>query len=184
MVEADEVIYRRYLAQHSDEDFRIILERHKESLVLFLLSYVHNMDDAEELMIDTFAEISAGASFAGKSSFKTWLFSIGKNLALMHLRQNKKKLLLDPLGEDEFYDENISLESDALKKELNRHIYEALGRINDDYRKVLILLYFEEMSPEEIGHVMKKSRKQIYNLIARSRNALKEEMERMGYEYA
>ena len=50
MIESDELIYRRYLAERNEEDFRILLERHKESLMLFLCSFVHNMEDAEELM--------------------------------------------------------------------------------------------------------------------------------------
>ena len=78
MHETDELIYSRYLAEHSDDDFRILLERHRESLMLFLMSFVHNMEDAEELMLDAYAEVAAGTSFSGKSSFKTWLFSIGK----------------------------------------------------------------------------------------------------------
>ena len=81
MFETDEVIYSRYLAEHDEKDFRILLERYREGLTLFLMGYVHNMEDAEELMLDTYAEVAAGAHFSGKSSFKTWLFSIGKNLA-------------------------------------------------------------------------------------------------------
>jgi RNA polymerase sigma-70 factor (ECF subfamily) len=46
------------------------------------------MTVAEELSLDAFAEVAAGPTFfSDKSSFKTWLFSIGKNLALMQLRK-------------------------------------------------------------------------------------------------
>ena len=57
MVESDELIYSRFLADHNEEDFRVLLERHRESLMLFIYSFVHNMDDAEDLMIDAFARI-------------------------------------------------------------------------------------------------------------------------------
>ena len=88
-MESDEQIYSRYLAHRSEGDFRILLERHRESLTLFLYSFVRNMEDAEELSLDAYAEAAAGANYAGKSTFKTWLFSIGKNLALMHLRKRR-----------------------------------------------------------------------------------------------
>ena len=69
MIETDEILYSRFLAERSEDAFRILLERHRESLMLFLLSYVHNMEDAEELMLDAYAEAAAGAGFSGKSSF-------------------------------------------------------------------------------------------------------------------
>lgn len=90
MIESDELIYSRFLAEEKEDDFRILLERHKESLTLFLYSIVHNMEDAEEIMLDTYAEAAAGkTAFSGRSSFKTWLFSIGKKMALAHLRKAK-----------------------------------------------------------------------------------------------
>ena len=78
MQEPDESLYLRYMEQRREADFRILFERHKESLTLFLFGYVHNMEDAEELMMDAYAQAAAGSGFAGRSSFKTWLFAIGK----------------------------------------------------------------------------------------------------------
>ena len=56
----DEVIYSRFLKERNEEDLRILLIRHKDPLLFFLYGYVHNMKDAEELMIDSFAEVAAG----------------------------------------------------------------------------------------------------------------------------
>lgn len=180
MFETDETLYRRYLAEHKEEDFRILLERHRESLTLFLCSYVRSLEDAEELMLDAFAAAAAGPTvFSGRSSFKTWLFSIGKKLALMHLRKARTSV---PLPQAETDGETAELA--LLRDERDRTLYRALDRLNGDYRQILILLYFEQMSHEEAGCVMGKTRKQIYNLAERGRKALKEELERMGFEYA
>lgn len=181
MHETDELIYSRYLAEHNEDDFRILLERHRESFTLFLMSFVHNMEDAEELMLDAYAEVAAETSYSGKSSFKTWLFSIGKKMALMHLR--KKRFLFIPLDEQD----NTTAappEMDILREDSNRQLYQAMECLKAEYRQILILLYFEDMSHEDAGRVMGKSRKQIYNLTQRSRKALKEELERMGFDYA
>ena len=41
-------------------------------------------------MMDAFAVAASGTSrFRGNSSFKTWLFAIGRNLAMKHLRKNR-----------------------------------------------------------------------------------------------
>ncbi len=181
MFETDEVIYSRYLAEHDEKDFRILLERYREGLTLFLMGYVHNMEDAEELMLDTYAEVAAGAHFSGKSSFKTWLFSIGKNLAYMRLRK-RRFTFKEP---EEWKDEEADPpEFDILKEERNHQLYQALSRLKEDYRQILILLYFEEMTHEEAGKVMGKTKKQTYHLADRGKTALREVLERMGFDYA
>lgn len=175
---SDEDVYKRFLEQHNNEDFRILLERHREGLLLFLMSIVHNMDDAEELMLDTFAEAASATSFSGKSSFKTWLYSVGKHQAFMMLRKNRRIVSFSEEYVDEPSEDTPELA--ILNKERNQILFTALQRVNDEYRQVLTLLYFEEMSPDEIEKVMGKSRKQIYNLTERGKKALKTELERMG----
>lgn len=180
MVDTDEIIYNRYLRERSEDDLRILLERHRDSLVLFLFSFIHDMDDAEELMLDSYADIAAGSRFSGKSSFKTWLFSIGKHKALMYLRKKKVYLELEEDIEDEV---SVPPELTVLGKERNLELYRAMEKIKDEYRQVLILLFFEEMSVEETARVMGKTRKQIYNLYERGKKSLKDELERTGFSY-
>lgn len=183
--ETDEALYDRFLASRDEAAFRILVERHKESLLLFINGYVHNLDDAEELMVDTFAETVAGPTlFSGRSSFKTWLFSIGKNLALMYIRKNRRLPMADKELDEDVSDPGKTPELQVITDERNRQLYMALKQLNSDYRQILILLYFEQMSHEEAGKVMGKNRRQIYHLAERGRAALKEKLERMGFAYA
>ncbi len=185
MNETDEDLYDRYLASNDESAFRVLVERHKASLLLFINGYVHNLDDAEELMVDTFAETAAGPTlFSGRSSFKTWLFSIGKNLALMHLRKNKRHRMAEEEISETVSDPADTPELKVIEDEKKRQVYLALQQIHSDYRQILILLYFEEMSHEEAGKVMGKNRRQTYHLAERGRAALKETLERMGFSYA
>ncbi len=195
--DSDETVYSRFLADRNEDDLLILIKRHRESLTLFLKGFVNNTGDAEELMMDAFAEIAAGPTlFSARSSFKTWLFSIGKKLALMRIRKARRfvPLMQDPGNiqgslkekrpDEELPDETaISPESEILKSEQNRLLYEAMAKLNGEYRRILVLLYFEDMSCEEAGQVMGKSRKQVYHLAERSRGALKEQLKRMGFEY-
>ena len=180
MIETDELIYRPFLAEHQEDDFRVLLERHREGMVLFLYGYVHSMEDAEDLMLDAFAEAAAGAHFSGKSTFRTWLFAIGKKLALRHLRRHRFASGYQTLPDETAQQPEL----DILREERSRQLYQALSRLKEEYRQVLILLYFEEMSHDEAALVMGKTRKQIYNLAERGRKALKDQLERMGFDHA
>lgn len=178
---SDEELYRLYLARGDEEALRELLVRHRESLTLFLFGYVRSMEDAEELMLDAYAEAAAGADFAGKSTFKTWLFSIGKKMALMRLRKQRFTAEKPFEQTDEIA---APPELNILREERNRQLYKALSQLKQEYRQILILLYFEEMSHEEVGRIMGKNRKQIYNLAVRGRAALREQLERMGFDDA
>ncbi len=181
MDETDETLYNRFLAEHKEDDFRILLERHRESLTLFLYGIVNSMEDAEELMLDAYAEAAAGAGFSGRSSFKTWLFAIGKKMALARIRRRRF-----PVGEmNDGPDETAEPpEMELLRDERDRSLYQALRRLKGEYRHILILLYFEHMDHEEAARVMGKNKKQVYHLAERGRKALREELERMGFDYA
>lgn len=180
MQETDENLYFRYLTNGDSEDLRILLERYSESLTLFINGYVHNMEDAEELMLDAFAIVASGMSrFKGKSSFKTWLFAIGRNLAFKHIKRHR--IQIEPLNEETVQaEEQAEAELKLLKEERNAMFYSALKQLNPDYRQAIYLVYFEDMSIEEAALVMGKGRKQFYNLVSRARASMKRILERMG----
>ena len=70
------------------------------------------------------------------------------------------------------------LEDEFIRKERERELHEALGRLHEDYRTVLHLIYFEDMSYEQAGRIMKKNIKQIENLAYRARISLRKELEK------
>lgn len=179
MRETDEELYRVYLAEGSEDALRELLLRHRESLTLFLFGYVRNMDDAEELMLDAFAVAAARtAAFGGRSSFRTWLFGIGRHLAQRRMKHRREL----PAGE--LAGEGDSPELELLQNERKKQLYEAMERLNPEYRQALYLLYFEDMDAEEAAKAMGKTKKQVYNLTERGKKALRAELERMGFEYA
>ncbi|MCR5310007.1 MAG: RNA polymerase sigma factor [Lachnospiraceae bacterium] len=181
---ADEILYSRFLKERDESLFKELLERHRNSLTLFLNGMVGSMEDAEELMIDAFALIASGTVHyvpRRDCSFKTWLFAIGRNKARMLLR--KRKPIFTELSED-INSESSLPEPELFEKEDRIGLYKALREINPDYRQVLFLTYFESMKPDEIARILKKNIKQVYNLTTRGREALKAALERNGFDYA
>ena len=84
MEETDEIVYRRFLKTRGEEDLRLLFDRHREGLFLFLLSIVRSEEDAEDLMMDVFSVVASGtAAFSGRSSFTpswTRMMSAGNGL--------------------------------------------------------------------------------------------------------
>ncbi len=74
------VNYNRFLDGDKDGMTEIIRE-YKDGLALYLNSFVRNICLAEELMEETFVSlVMKKPKYSGKSSFKTWLFAIGRNV--------------------------------------------------------------------------------------------------------
>lgn len=180
--ETDEIIYSRFLKDGKSDDLRQLLERHRESLTLFIYGFVRNMEDAEDIMLNAFAvTASGGAAFSGKSSFKTWLFGIARNLARKHIRKTRSIFgTADSLEAADVQEE----EDELLREESRRELYSAMSTLPDDYRNALYLIYFEDMSHEEVAGVMHKSVKQVYNLVFRGKQALKKILEGSELENA
>ncbi len=169
--------YRRFLDGDSNA-FGEIVETYKDSLIFFINRYVHNFAVAEELAQDVFVEILMHKRrYNFKNSLKTYIFTIGRNLAVSYVRKCSRR----PEYAFEFIENEqdvLLLEDEFIKKEQERKLHEALGRIADDYSTALHLIYFEGMSYEQVGKVMKKNKKQVENIVYRAKKALKNEMEK------
>jgi len=176
------VSYHRFLAGDKEGMVELIRD-YKDGLTLYLNSFVNNISIAEELMEDTFVKLVVKKpKYQEKSSFKTWLYTVGRNVALDFLRKSSK----DPsLSIDEMYNvaDNEDVESDYIKTEQNITLHRAMQKLNPEYKQVLYLVYFENFDNAEAAEVMHKNRRQIENLIYRAKKALKSELEREGFVY-
>ncbi len=172
--------YNRYLNGDNTALLEIIRE-YRGGLIMYLNSYVHDLNIADELCCETFVRLAdKKPKFRESSSFKTFLFGIGRNVALEYLRRNKNRIA-EPL--DEAAPADTDLEREYLEKERNRQLYKAIGSLKSEYAQALWLTYFEELSNKEIAAVMKKSLSAVKVLLHRARLALKDELEKEGFEY-
>ena len=175
--------YRRFL-EGDDNGLVEIIKDHKDGLMLYLNRYVQNIHIAEDLMEDVFVRlVIKKPRFSKKSSFKTWLYSIGRNVAVDYMRKNSR---IETVPQEEMLlilkdEEDIELE--YIKNERKIIVHRALGRINPEYSKVLYLIYFESFNITETAFIMKKTYKQIQNLIYRAKLSLKSELEKEGFVY-
>lgn len=181
--ECGDEIYLRFL-EGDRSALEKLIELFAESLTLFINGFINNMIDAEDLMIEAFSRLVVnGKSFSGKSSLKTYLFTIGRNLAFSYLKRLKKEKCLSLEYENFEVAEEVALEMSFLNNERRRELYSAMKGLRSDYREVLYLLYFENMSYKDIGRVLKKNEMQVASFIYRAKLSLKVKLENEGFTY-
>lgn len=175
--------YRRFL-EGDDEGLTIIIKEYKDSLILYINNYVNNIYVAEDLMQETFFKIAVKKpKFNGTSTFKTWLYAIGRNLAIDYLRKNSKAIGKSAYDMQNYIADKASLESLYIKNERQTIIYNALTKLKPEYRQALWLVYFESFSNEQASKVMNKTKRQIENLIFRAKQSLKNILDKEGIGY-
>lgn len=181
-MDLDEMRYARFLnGDHSA--LEELIGTYRESLTLFIYRYTKDFVEAENIMIDVFAQLVVSRKqFRGESTLKTYLFTIGRNEALRYLKKNKRQIRLQEQHKGVLREE-IPIEFSVFQEERNRQLYTVMETLHREYREVLFLLYFEDVRYKEAGKIMKKSEKQITNLAYRGKKALKEKLEKEGFTY-
>lgn len=175
--------YRRFLSGE-DEGLIEIVEEYKDGLILYLNGYVNNIYIAEELTEDTFFRlITKKPKFSEKSKFKSWLYAIGRNVAVDFVRHNSKQINTPIEDLENYLSEEYCLEESYIKEEDKITVYKAMSNLIPDYRNVLWLVYFEGFSNKEASMVLKKSDRQIKNLLYRAKQSLKSILESEGFHY-
>ena len=175
--------YRRFL-DGDDKGIAEIVEEYKDGLILYLNGYVNNIFIAEELTEDTFFRlITKKPRYSGKSTFKSWLYAIGRNVAVDYIRHNSKKLQIPIEDMENYLSEELSLEQSYIKEERKIIVHKALSKLTTDYRTILWLVFFEGFSNKEAAIVLKKNDRQIKDLLYRAKQSLKSKLEKEGFIY-
>ncbi|MBQ9841566.1 MAG: RNA polymerase sigma factor [Clostridia bacterium] len=175
--------YRRYL-DGDDQGIAEIVEEFRVRLMLYLNGFVGNYSVAEELTEETFFRlITKKPRFSGRSSFYSFLCSIGRNVAVDHLRKHGR-IAATPVEEmGDYLADGEELERVYLRKERNVILYRAMQDLAVDYRAVLWLSFFEGLSNREVATALGKSERQVKNLLYRAKQSLKIKLEKEGFAY-
>ena len=164
--------YRRYL-DGDESAFDEIVKELFDSLVFFIDRYVQDHHAAEDIAMDAFADLVVHKSrYHFGVSLKTYLFMIGRSRALNYIKR-RRRIVMEPLNEAETLAGWQSMEEQILADESKRAVNDALEQLPEEMRVAVHLKYFEGLSYEEIARVMKRTKKQVDNLLYRAKKVLR-----------
>lgn len=176
-------LYRRF-TDGDKEALTQIIRLYKDGLTYFLSGFCGgNLNEAEELTEETFVRLYVKKpKYSGRSSFKTWLYSVGRNIAVDYVRKSSGNISGSADSEGDAPD-MTDTETVYFSNERNLLLYKAMGRLKDEYRQVLWLVYFENMKSADAAKIMKKKTNNIDVMLHRARAALKKELEKDGVDF-
>ena len=185
-------------AQNGDRTaYGQLVVAYQDRLYNGLLRMVGDLDEARELTQEAFTRgLMKLESFRGDSSPFTWLFRIGMNLAISHLRKVRRHRVfsLDSPGRngngrndsgedqasslaDRLARDGADLPPEALeRRELHSQVLAAMGRLDAEYRAVLVMRDVEGFDYQQMADVLGLPLGTLKSRLFRARLALRDEL--------
>lgn len=133
--------------------FHYITDEWYDVMLYHIQTIVKNKETAEDLTNELFVKVYDNLHlFKPEHKFSTWLYKIATNSAIDYLR--KQKLLPDISHQTEDHNQimdHSTPESEIIKKQNYATLEDAIGKLKPQYRDIIRMRYYKEMTYEEIS---------------------------------
>ncbi|HHY71657.1 MAG TPA: RNA polymerase sigma factor SigX [Bacillus bacterium] len=139
--------------------FKRFYDMYHYDLFQFLFYMVKNREQAEDLVQEVYLKVlQSYHRFEGRSSEKTWLFSIARHVAIDWFRKQKRTADGNSIDDETvqfFLKDHAPLpEEVAIQNEQIRLMYQCMENCTVDQKLVLILRYIQSFSVAETAEVL------------------------------
>jgi RNA polymerase sigma-70 factor (ECF subfamily) len=158
------------IRQGSRAAFETLFDRYRQPVWQFFRRRTRRAEVAEELAQDTFVAVLEGAArYEQRGMFRSYLFGIAYNVLLADRRKAARRAT-DPLDVEPANPE--SFDPDA-----GIWVRNALARLDEDDREILMLREYEQLSYQEIADLRGTPLNTVRSHLFRARMALKSALE-------
>lgn len=164
--------------QEGDEfAFIGLYNRFKNPVYAFCLKMLGDRAQAEDVMQETFLRVYENRDRLMKtSSFKSWLFTIARNQCLNTIRKSGRTVMMYPAARNSLVSQDTPV-SHMEKSEQVEYVTELLARLKPDYREVIILREYQNLSYQEIAAATRSSLSAVKSRLFKARRKLEQMMQ-------
>jgi RNA polymerase sigma-70 factor (ECF subfamily) len=147
--------------------FDILVQKYREHIFSVIYNMTSNREDASDLTQETFIKaFQAIGRFKGKSSFFTWIYRIAINHTMTFLKKRNRRRFIsyekidEEVSRTEIFEHLTAKsrsEKGVLVSELQEKLNDALQKLSDKHRTVVILHEIQGLEHAEIAEITKVS---------------------------
>ncbi|MFS1514633.1 RNA polymerase sigma factor SigW [Chengkuizengella sp. SCS-71B] len=166
--------------------FSDLVDLYKNKIYHLGYRMLGNKQEAEDITQETFLRVYKSIhKYDAKYKFSTWIFRIGTNLCIDRLRKRKNAFSLDAEtiegegidGYDILPSEDDSPDQQLIISETQRHVREAIDKLPEKYKSVVVLRYLHDLSLQEVGDILNMPVTTVKTRVHRGREYLRKKLE-------
>jgi RNA polymerase sigma-70 factor (ECF subfamily) len=168
-------------------DFMARLMPYRERLFRLALAQLHNTSDAEDAVQEVLIKAGRNAqTFRSESTEYTWVVRILINHCNDVLRKVSRRQKREIAGElleyqgTQIADTRASAEQNIELSDMSRHLMDAVNELGQNYRPLILMRYFEDMSYEDIAQSLEINLGTVKSRMNQAKTLLKEKLTERG----
>ena len=160
------------VAEHDPRACQTFVKENMSMIYNVALRMVKNPATAEDVTQETFAKVWKYAhTFDGESKLKSWIYRITINVCYSHIKVDSSHEDID----DVVIEDNADLADTSLfKKQQAEHVRDAIYKLNENERAVLVMFYWESVKIIDIATALDMTPSAVESLLRRTRTKLKQ----------
>jgi RNA polymerase sigma factor (sigma-70 family) len=151
----------------TEKDYNECVKLYADNVYRFILKNLKNEEDAKDVVQSSFEKMWMNKETVENVKCKSFLFTVAYNTMIDHIRKNKRIVLKDDFGE-------TALGTNNQQQNTKRILQEALNRLNERDRSLVMLKDYEGYNYAEIGEITNLNESQVKVYLHRARLQLRE----------
>lgn len=152
----------------TERDYNQCVDQYSDNVFRFIVKNLRHEEDARDIVQTAFEKLWRNREQVEAEKSKSYLFTVAYNQMIDHIRKNKRVQLKDEFTEDG------RVQHISQNAQLKKTLMEAVNRLNETQRSLVMLKDYEGYSYEEIGEIMGLNSSQVKVYLHRARLTLRE----------
>ena len=151
----------------TEKEYNQCVNLYADNVYRFILKNLRHEADAKDIVQGTFEKMWINRLQVDNDRSKSYLFTVAYHQMIDHIRKNKRISLRDEFSEETKVTNRVHHDSKKI-------LHDALNRLNETQRSLVLLKDYEGYSYEEIGKITGLNESQVKVYLHRARLQLRE----------
>lgn len=156
----------------TEREYNECVNKYADNVYRFILKNLRQEEDARDIVQAAFEKLWKNCGEIDPAKSRSWLFTVAYNLMIDHIRKSRKVQLQEEIRE-------TARVGDQPAHDLKKVLDEALSRLNETQRSLVLLKDYEGYSYSEIGQITGLNESQVKVYLHRARIQLKDYLVRL-----
>ncbi len=161
-----------------NQAFEVLYDKYKDKIFSYVRNILnYNHEDATTVLSDVFIKVFEYLKNYEVKNFKTFIYRIAHNTAIDLIRTSKSGIYTNEENAKLVEDVQNNIEKEKINTQFKQEIMMwFLNQIEEKFRDVLYLYYYEEKSYDEIAEIIESNKNSVWTMILNGKKALKEKI--------